>query len=1115
MLKTGKPLGHIWSAASHFQQQESFRDIRYEECIPPVTSILCRGIDDDFSPTERAAKRRRTEDLAADFLDGKELFISSATVRGPAAWSFKSPVKVHRDAVLSNAKEATWNVPTSLLWQEVDSDSEVLKHAIKRVKRTTSAGTTKPPGNSEEVLPESAIMKMHPRSTAHPLPSKARTTRSSAEPTEQALQRAAALRARAQTRAAARRQAQPSTLRRAATSVEQNVQELPGEAPMIETASSPCRRRQASAPKARVSLRQQMRRPRTPDASSSSDHDSSDSDIPVASVETPCRLRTRTNISTVAPVMTQSRDFRSSPSKRALHASLNDDSSAENQSIRQSGSVRGNVDVAVSGDEDMTAAETGERSEDGIARLEEQFGHTQQSIPHSVSDPKASYHTAPEVTQLGSPAASQHAEPGLQEDSQNALLISHGVTASSRQSFASVNERSKTFLLPDRGAVSDAPGPDEAVNSSAIRQSLQESAQQNAGKRRKSRASRTSGNGATPARRTSRRKSAPSKSAAVAPDTYDSDNINVAPPKPAYVALQKPGDGSTPFQYRRKALRQKADNARDAVAATRENAQDDVPSARDVTAAGETSKKKLPRRVTFPSSDAGPAAAQGPPPGYTIQALPPAIQMSIGQGSSFANGLNMALADPDTAMADPSLLALIDQHTNTVISAEQCDGLRRSSMTKELRATMRRCSARFEKAPDKPASSQPAQNVREQSGTETGARDGQERNESQIMNGPMQPFSTQNLEAELQAAHQDLLYSPEKALIATADPLAETPHQVQDSLANITPFSKFNAEVERPPLKPLTQQPVLSTQALIDNFPGWSTVKKPGVERRTSFEPSPTKAKAEQVYTLASLSISGHCLPPPHPAIGEAGTRESSVHSAGAAVEEGLSWLDHSISQDDRSADPGVVEGPTGGSNNMNDVSDQQQNSGRFKSPASMSERSDGRPSLQPSKLKLSWLLPDTPSAPPSTAPEYNQASNPHRLSWLPPDTPSMLPSAASHYHQPSSTHQKADPPRSAITSTTPEHSPPLMSTGYETGPRSLLRPASSHHSDISASRPVSTWASINFGTPLPSFQAAQGPAEDDVTLDEITDLTKNTLGSQPWSIERELKRAGEGSGAV
>ena len=71
MIKTHKPRGHLWTCPSLFQQSTEIRNISFEDCAPLPSKVLAEGSDDELQPKQRAAKRRRIEKLADDFLNGQ------------------------------------------------------------------------------------------------------------------------------------------------------------------------------------------------------------------------------------------------------------------------------------------------------------------------------------------------------------------------------------------------------------------------------------------------------------------------------------------------------------------------------------------------------------------------------------------------------------------------------------------------------------------------------------------------------------------------------------------------------------------------------------------------------------------------------------------------------------------------------------------------------------------------------------------------------------------------------------------------------------------------------------------------------------------------------------
>ncbi|KAK0923807.1 hypothetical protein LTS16_017717 [Friedmanniomyces endolithicus] len=76
MLKTHKPRGHFWTCPSLFQQSKEIRNLSLEDFTPPAGKVLAPDSDDELQPQQRAAKRRRVERLAEDFLNGQLLVVS-------------------------------------------------------------------------------------------------------------------------------------------------------------------------------------------------------------------------------------------------------------------------------------------------------------------------------------------------------------------------------------------------------------------------------------------------------------------------------------------------------------------------------------------------------------------------------------------------------------------------------------------------------------------------------------------------------------------------------------------------------------------------------------------------------------------------------------------------------------------------------------------------------------------------------------------------------------------------------------------------------------------------------------------------------------------------------
>lgn len=112
MIRTHRPIGHHWTCASHFQQSKQYRNIDAEAFESSSSKVLVADPDDDLPAHARVAKRRKIEKLADGFLEGKPLFISSASARGPdlstAVDKLLEEKRMSWDEVLDDAGEDLW-----------------------------------------------------------------------------------------------------------------------------------------------------------------------------------------------------------------------------------------------------------------------------------------------------------------------------------------------------------------------------------------------------------------------------------------------------------------------------------------------------------------------------------------------------------------------------------------------------------------------------------------------------------------------------------------------------------------------------------------------------------------------------------------------------------------------------------------------------------------------------------------------------------------------------------------------------------------------------------------------------------------------------------------------
>ena len=277
--------------------------------------------------------------------------------------------------------------------------------------------------------------------------------------------------------------------------------------------------------------------------------------------------------------------------------------------------------------------------------------------------------------------------------------------------------------------------------------------------------------------------------------------------EPTYLRALSTQNGTTPLMYRKRTSRSKAT--------------DQEPEAMPAAAVRRSSR----RRVTFPSSEDVPASGPQRADGQNVASQPPVLDISFGNDYSFAPKLNMAL---------------VEEHNNTLSPAESTlakRALRRDSRNGGVNIT------RYDSEPPQsllvedlpqplsPQNSAPVQSLA------TGPNG---LNTSKIADADRRQtwLGTQAMVAR---AERELFISPEKHR-STFTPINEqTPASRLDQPVERTPLSQ-----EREPLKQLSQEPAPSTQAMLDAFGGFSTVKKPRVVSMLKHAAEPTPVAMEK-----------------------------------------------------------------------------------------------------------------------------------------------------------------------------------------------------------------------------------------------------------------------------
>lgn len=266
--------------------------------------------------------------------------------------------------------------------------------------------------------------------------------------------------------------------------------------------------------------------------------------------------------------------------------------------------------------------------------------------------------------------------------------------------------------------------------------------------------------------------------------------------KPEFITAEKSQNGSTPFVYRK---RSKA--AKDAGPESAPNSPggDEQRSSNEVTT-------KPSDQTALPS----------------VSAAPPTLDSSLMQDSSFAPALNMAL---------------VDEHINKRLPKSPGSARRSPSVKKALRSEMRLSGADISRASGDLSSSQsnePPEETPTSRHVEGSISADSHHNSHINRHSAGQWPGTQVL---LNRAQHDLFMSPDKLALANATSPDVTRLDHMDS----SEMQQF--QDTRAPLRQLSQEHLPGTQALMDNWSPWSTVKKPKPGKRASFAPSPLVGK--------------------------------------------------------------------------------------------------------------------------------------------------------------------------------------------------------------------------------------------------------------------------------
>ncbi|KAK3638650.1 hypothetical protein LTR56_012956 [Elasticomyces elasticus] len=793
MIKTHKPRGHFWSCPSLFQQSKEIRHLSFEECTPPTAKIIAADSDDELQPKQRAAKRRRIEKLADEFMNGQALTLSCVR---PHPSTLKVAVECNERS-RTNAKYSLpgYELPEddAVLWADVDEpfgppkvvEAERLVKAEEASKKThrRSAVTAVETITEEQV---SSACKQIRRPKAVPI---------SLNPSDEAIKQAAALRARRLEKLAAEAPVLPDGTSAETISESDNTERRsePGH-------SGPRRSGRGRKPKSNEWL---LRRHTTLYELSA---DESLDELTRSMIHTPSRASQIQNKAQL--------EVKSEPDP--LPCSTTPDSSAETTSThvdRPASSARPRKRGSLNSYVEHWELFTAPSARDAVA--------TGSAPENDTSVAKNSYHTAPEVTEVETNGEALHTHEELQEDSQTRLLRHHGIQGAPRTTWTSTNGKTPSKSPLEVSADRPADGLVEAEHNT-LRESVQESAQ-SAIKAKNNKRAKSAGHKTTDATDAEpRRRSAPTQTQHVSEQSLPYGVIDHGAMKGYTVAQTKEPDG-TPFMFRKRTTRSKGKASMD-----------------DTTIAGLSTKQRRPMK--FLSSEDGPLkrAEAG------VSAEAPILDVSFGN-DSFAPRLNLALADehPNAVLPGEPKSVGRSSVTKRAIRHELAEGgAEISRIEGEL------ASSQIEGLDEARALSFSAiRNVHAEN-----VRHDAENHPSEAPAAESVQTQWPGTQQLLHQAHDDFFKSPEKKNNHPTDHAVGTPDASSAGTRSAPPTTR-REPLRTLSQETVVPMPLPSTQAMQEAWSPWSTVKKQkGVPVRVA-GPSPTVTSGRKSARLSNRSV--------------------------------------------------------------------------------------------------------------------------------------------------------------------------------------------------------------------------------------------------------------------
>lgn len=205
-------------------------------------------------------------------------------------------------------------------------------------------------------------------------------------------------------------------------------------------------------------------------------------------------------------------------------------------------------------------------------------------------------------------------------------------------------------------------------------------------------------------------------------------------------------------------------------------------------------------------------------------------------------------SDSPDQMAPAPHTPLANEHLNKILPKDPVSERRSSATRKALREELKASGAELSRCADDPSSSQgedaPGQEQQQDSG-DISIHEEERTAETRLM--PRERVESQTVwpgtQDQLAQAYKNLFTSPDKT---------DTSLYLGEKSTPGAGIGHEGSRTARNPLKQLSQEPVPmpSTQALLDGWEGWSTIKKPRSDgKRSSLGQSPTVGKGGRVVS--------------------------------------------------------------------------------------------------------------------------------------------------------------------------------------------------------------------------------------------------------------------------